>query len=134
MIKIIEPALAKPLPPLPIPEETSGEITNPALGPTLQDILKSEGGTGFLQRLLPNLIGLFLVIGVIIFFFYMLIGAIQWISSGGDKGRVEGARGKITNAIIGLIVLLSTFAIITLIEGFFGINILTLDIGPFKIK
>jgi len=44
----------------------------------------------------------------------MIIGAIQWISSGGDKASVEAARGKVMNAIIGLIVLFVVFALIKL--------------------
>lgn len=87
-------------------------------------------GVEFFQRLLPALIAAGLIIGVVIFFFMLLIGAIQWISSGGDKGAVEAARGRITNAIIGLVVLLSLFAITQLLGFFFGINILFLDLGP----
>lgn len=109
-------------------------ITNPALGPTLQSYAAGGGGVLFLQTLIPNLIGLAFVVGVVIFFFMLVIGAIQWISSGGDKGAVEAARGRITQALIGIVVLFSVFAIIKLIEGFFGINILTLDIGPLIIK
>jgi len=88
-----------------------------------------SSGTEFLGKFLPNLIGLSLVIGVVLFLFIMLIGAIQWITSGNDKGGIEAARGKITNAIIGLILLLSTFAIIQLIESFMGINIMTINLG-----
>ncbi len=119
---------------LPAQTNGGGGITNPALGNDLQSILASEGGVGFLKRLLPSLIGIAFVVGIIIFFFMLLIGAVQWISSGGDKGALEGARGKITSALIGLVVLFSIFAIIKLIESFFGISILTLDIGPLIIK
>ncbi len=109
-------------------------ITNPALSDNLQEILQTEGGIGFLQRLLPNLVGLIFVIGVIIFFFILVIGAIQWITSGGDKAAVEQARGKVVNALVGIVILFSSFAIIKLVESFFGTNILTLDIGPLKIQ
>lgn len=88
----------------------------------------------FFQKLLPALVGLGFLVGVILFFFVMLLGAIQWIISGGDKAAVEGARGKIMNAIIGLVILFSLLAVVKLIENFFGINILTLDIGPLKIE
>lgn len=100
-------------------------INNPVLGN-----LSSLNGVGFFQRLLPALIAAGLVIGVVIFFFMLLAGAVQWISSGGDKGAVEAARGRITNAIIGLVILLSLFAITRLIETFFGIDILYLNLGP----
>ncbi len=109
-------------------------VTNPALGPTLQSYLAGSGGILFVQTLIPSLIGLAFVAGVVIFFFMLLIGAIQWITSGGDKGNLEAARGRLSNALIGIVVLFSVFAIIKLIEGFFKISILTLDIGPLIIK
>jgi len=105
-------------------------IKNPVLSPSLQGMT----GVGFLNDLLPRLIGMSLVIGIIIFLFIMLIGAIQWITSGGDKAALEGARGKITNAIIGIIILFSVFAILKIVEDFFGINILTIDFGPLIIQ
>lgn len=104
-------------------------ITNPALGPTLQNM----EGAGFFQKFIPNLISLSLIIGALIFFAILIIGAIQWIASGGDKTAIESARGKLSNAFIGIILLFAAFAIIKLIESFFGINILVLDIGSLEI-
>lgn len=108
---------------------SGGKIINPIIGD-----LGSLSGVEFFQKLLPALVGLGFMVGVIIFFFVMLLGAIQWITSGGDKAGVEGARGKIMNAIIGLVILFSLLAIVKLIESFFGIDILTIDIGPLKIE
>ncbi len=104
-------------------------ITNPALGPSL----KGLEGVGFFQKFIPNLIGLSFIIGALIFFAILIICAIQWISSGGDKAAIESARGKLTNAFIGLILLFAAFAIIKFIENFFGVSILTLDIGALEI-
>jgi hypothetical protein len=91
-------------------------------------------GMGFISQLIPNIIGLIFVIGVIIFFFMLIIGAIQWISSGGDKAALESARGRITSALIGLVILFSALAIVSLIETFFHINILSIDISKLYIK
>jgi len=104
-------------------------ITNPALGN-----LNSNNGLDFFQKLVPAAIGLIFVAGAIIFFFMLLIAGIQMITSGGDKAAVETARGRLTQALIGIVVLFSAFAIIKIIEGIFGISILTLDISPFIIK
>lgn len=107
-----------------------GGITNPALGPSLQ----TKSGIQFFGELLPRMVGLGFLVGVLIFFFVMIAGAIGWITSGGDKAAIESARGRITSAIIGLLILFALFALIGAIENFFGINILSLDIGPFAIK
>lgn len=111
----------------------SSEIQNPIFGPGLQGVY-SSGPTGFLSIFIPNFIGLVFVIGVLIFFFMFIWGAIQWISSGGDKQGLEAARGRITSAVIGIVILLAAFAILNIVETFFGINILTIDIGPLVIQ
>lgn len=96
------------------------EITNPAL----TERLRSLTGEVFLGKFISNLISLFLIIGAIMAFFLLLIGGIQWMTSGGDKAGIEAARGKITSALVGLLILFSAWAIILLIEKFLGITIL----------
>jgi len=105
-------------------------INNPALGETL----KGETGVSFFQSTLPAIVVLVLVIGTIIFFFVLIAGAVGWITSGGDKAKVEVARGRITNALVGLVVLFATFAIVQFIESFFSINILKLNFESLNIK
>lgn len=107
----------------------SGKITNPVLGG-----LGNQSGESYIQKFVPAAIGMGFLIGSIIFFFMLVVGAIQWISSGGDKQALESARGKLSNALIGIVLLFAAFALVSLIETFFRINILSLDIGPLKIQ
>lgn len=48
---------------------------------------------------------------------YLLLGAISWITSGGNKESVENARNKIMNAVIGLILVFVVLAIVVLLEN-----------------
>lgn len=108
-------------------------INNPILG----NLGNSGGGVSgvlFFQKLISSLVTVALIIGSLVFFFTLVTGAIQWISSGGDKQSLETAKSKISNALIGLVILFAVFAIIKLIESFFHISILTLDIGSLVIK
>ena len=50
-------------------------------------------------------------------------GGIQWIMSGGDKAKTEEARNRITAALVGLAIVASAWAIMKLVEYFFGLNI-----------
>src|SRR3989344_4396591 len=104
-------------------------ITNPALDPSIRSLT----GEGFLQNLLPRLIGVAFIIGAVVFLFVMIVGAIQWMTSGGDKAAIEMARGKIINALVGIFILFSLFAVFTLVGEFFGINLLQLDLGPLQV-
>lgn len=111
------------------------QIKNPVLGPTLNSLQNSSNsGEGFLRLLLPNLIALMFVVGGVVTFAMIIFGAIQWITSAGDKTSLEAARGRISSALIGVVVLFSAFAIIKLIEGFFGVQILLINLGPLTIN
>lgn len=72
-----------------------------------------------------------LVIAAVIFFFVLVIGGIQWIISGGDKTGVETARKRITNALVGLVIVFAAWAIVTLIWNLFGVNIFSLSFDKF---
>jgi hypothetical protein len=104
-------------------------IENPALGG-----LEGLSGAQFFNNLIPALVSLGLVIGAVVFIFYFLTGAISWISSGGDKMKIEQARSKLTTALIGLIILLCFIAIISLLEAFFGIGLRQVRVGTFRIE
>ena len=68
----------------------------------------------------------FILIGAgLIAFVYLLLGGIQWITSGGDKAGVDAARQKILAAVIGLIIVFATWALIGLVEKFLGVTIIT---------
>lgn len=108
--------------------------TDPIENKALRPVLQGKTGSEFLNQFIPNIIGMSFIIGVLIFLFIMIIGAVQWITSGGDKTGLESARGKITNALIGIVLLLATFAIIKIIEDFMGIDILKIDLGPLYIE
>jgi hypothetical protein len=96
------------------------QIKNPVLSP----LIREKTGEEYAAGLLPRLVTMALIIGSVLFLFYLLIGAIKWITSGGDKQRLESARGTVAQAIIGLLVLFSVFAIANLVERAFGFNII----------
>jgi TRAP-type C4-dicarboxylate transport system permease small subunit len=78
--------------------------------------------------MVSGFLSLILVIAALAFFFILVIGGIKWILSGGDKAHTEGARNQITAALVGLVIVFSAWAIVKLIDAFFGVNILQLDL------
>lgn len=65
-----------------------------------------------------------MVVGALIVFFYLIWGGIEWITAGGDQSKIQKARDKITQSIIGLIVLSSTVALFMVVQDFVGIKII----------
>lgn len=102
-------------------------INNPVL-PSPAAGASGNSGVTFLQNAIPAFIRLGFVVGSVVFLFIIIIGAIQWISSGGDKQALESAKGKVSNAIIGLVVLFAIFAILNLINIFFKVDILNITL------
>lgn len=109
--------------------DSATTIKNPILGG-----LNSMSGQSYFANLIPKAIGFLFVAGSLAFFFMFIWGAISWILSGGDKAHVEAAKSRITNALIGFVLMIAVFAIVRLFESFFGINILLIDIGPLVIQ
>ncbi|MCH7730563.1 hypothetical protein IID21_03495 [Patescibacteria group bacterium] len=92
--------------------------------------LTPEGGlagqlTGItIAGIVSALISLIIIIAAVVFFFILIIGGIRWIMSGGDKANTEAARNQITAALVGLVIVFAAWAILQLIDAFFGTNIL----------
>jgi len=74
--------------------------------------LKISGSAGKIAR---NVIVIVFIAAGLMTLFYLVMGAINWITSAGDKGKVEDARNKITAAVIGLLLLAATWAIYELV-------------------
>jgi len=78
-----------------------------------------------LPGIVSTIIKLILVIAALIAFFFLVYGGIKWIISSGDKEQTAKAQGTITAALIGLVIVFAAWAIIRLLEAFFGFEILT---------
>lgn len=77
-----------------------------------------------LGKLISSTFAFLLVVAGLLAFAYLIIGGIQWITSGGDKAGLEAARNKIVHAIVGLIVVFAAWAITILLQQFLGFSIL----------
>lgn len=77
-----------------------------------------------LGQLISAGVGTLLIVAALLAFLYLILGGIQWITSGGDKTGMEAARNKITHAIVGLIIVGAAWAIMTLVQNFLGVTII----------
>ncbi|MBI3342646.1 hypothetical protein HY032_00635 [Candidatus Gottesmanbacteria bacterium] len=100
---------------------TLAQITNPVIPETIGSGGIEKGGTAT-GLLIGNVIGGMIILAFILAMFYLITGAFHWITSGGDKTSLESARGKITQALVGLIVIAAVWAVMTLVGQFLGIG------------
>ena len=90
-----------------------GTIANPLVG-------SYRGPAGF-SNLLNNAVTLIFIIAGMLVFFFLVFGGIKWIISGGDAKKTEEARNMITAAIVGLTIVALAWAIVKVLEQFFGL-------------
>lgn len=69
-----------------------------------------------------------LIVATLIALFFLIWGGVRWITSGGDKAKVESARGTIIAAIIGLVISFLAFFILSLALSFFGLSLTNLQL------
>lgn len=96
------------------------------------------GGTNFnnlckldsskIGQIIATVVTVLLIAATIIALFFLILGGIRWITSGGDKGKVESARNTIIAAIIGLIIAFLAYFILTVVLGFFGLSLSNLQL------
>ena len=96
----------------------------------------STGQFGSLCNLQANQLGsivgaavtFILVIAVLIALFFLIWGGVRWITSGGDKAKVESARSTIIAAILGLVIAFLAFFILSVALSFFGLSLSNLQL------
>lgn len=73
--------------------------------------------------LVSNTVSVAFILAGIVFFLILVLGGIEWLTSGGDKAKLQDAQKKIINAFIGIAIIAASWAIFTLVLYFFGINL-----------
>lgn len=101
-----------------------GSIDNPT------EYQSAEGSGIF--TLLNNIFKLTGVIAGIFFIVQLILAGYGYISSNGDPKKTEAAWAKITQSLIGLIIVASAFVIVSIIGSVLNINILEPTIEPVK--
>lgn len=84
------------------------------------DVTYSPVAVGFtipkFDEVLTFLIRLFFVVAGLVALLYLLLGAMAWITSSGNKENVDKAREKIQAALIGLILIFIVLSIVAVME------------------
>lgn len=101
-----------------IPRDIVVPIEDPAIG-------KYPWQFPDLGQLISILLQAALIVAGLAAFAYLLMAGLQYLTSGGEKAQVEAARGRITNAILGLALVIGSYALTRILETIFGISIVS---------
>lgn len=97
------------------------QITNPAL---INSNLGSGDGGSALGIIMGNLYNTLVMVGALALLLYLAWGGINWITAGGKAEKIEEAKDKITNAVVGMIALIAVIAVSNVLSKLFGFNLL----------
>src|SRR3989344_4773818 len=89
------------------------------------DIIINKPDKGFqtLGNAVSSILTVAFAVAILVVLVMLIWGAVEWITSGGDKDAVGKARNRIINALIGLAVLAIAFALAKVASQFLGFNI-----------
>lgn len=96
-----------------------GTISPP---PALKGLVEEEAKTpgGGISFFFSNLITLIYGVATLVLIFMLLWGAWDWMTSGGEKEKLESAQRRIVNAVVGLMLFAVAFAVIQVLGQFTG--------------
>lgn len=89
-----------------------------------------DNPTEAIGALISTGIHIFIFVAAIAMMIYLLLGAFEWIVSGGEKEKITKAQLKITNAVVGIVVIIAVLAIFNLIT----VKVLHIFEAPFQFK
>lgn len=98
----------------------ANEVTNPALGPGIVGLSAGAGLAFYIAQLWKTVV----IVGGLAVMLFMIWGGIQWLMAGGDKAKLEEAHHKISNSLIGLGVLVASYAVIYFVGAVLKIDLL----------
>ncbi len=75
------------------------------------------------ESLFRNIVGAVVALSGIAIFIMLLVGGFTYLFSGGDQKKLEQARGTITNAVGGLVIIVAAYLILQTIKAFTGVDV-----------
>lgn len=75
-----------------------------------------------ITKIISSIIGVMTIAAGVWFLLQFIIGGFNMINAGGDKAKLQSSRDRLTNAFIGLIIVVASWAILSLASTFFGVD------------
>ncbi|QQS39079.1 hypothetical protein IPM62_00460 [Candidatus Woesebacteria bacterium] len=95
------------------------------------DIAKNYTFGQFISGLVRAGIAIGIMVAAMILLFMLMTGGIGWITSSGERGKIEVAKKKIYAGLTGMAVLLLLFIIIQLIQAAFDVSLVNINLENF---
>ena len=101
-----------------------GGITPPSDAFNSANSTVGETSLQNLETFISNGLGLLTILAGLFFIFYFVSAGMNWITAGGDSGKIQKARDQMVQSVLGLIIIAISYGIVGLVGSFLGIQIL----------
>lgn len=99
-------------------KDTQTEAATPSAD--VSPITIPQGFFTSIAALFNGLLRIVFLIAALLAFFHLIRAGFIWITSGGDRGKLESARNSIIAAVLGLIIVSASYAVLTVLLQFLG--------------
>jgi Type IV secretion system pilin len=110
--------------------DTSCFITTNILDSKGKDIGDGVASIKCLESLFSHVVQALVALAGVALFIMLLVGGFTFLFSGGDQKKLEAAKGTITNAIIGLVIIVCAYLILRTIQTFTGVTVTEFQVNP----
>jgi len=100
-------------------QRDAGKVYNPVLDPSVGG--SHSQGESIIAKFIAALINLFFIAGSLAVLVFFVLGGLAWITSEGDKGKMEIARNRLTYAVSGIAIIAASYAVLYILGKFLGI-------------
>lgn len=83
-----------------------------------------------LEAVFTNVVKAAVELALVVFFIMIVYGGFKYLTSGGDAKGTEAGQKTITSALLGIILLIGIWLILTFIKTFTGVDVTTFTIRP----
>ncbi len=105
---------------------TEYSVKDPALNGLLGGSDSSQGTdalTNF-EMIASRIIGGLTIVGGVFFVIYFMLASFTWVTAGGDAGKIQKSRDQMVQGVLGLIIIIIAYSVVSAIGTVIGINIL----------
>lgn len=107
-------------------DATDGKIGEVGcVGRFCEELKESENPGTTLESFFSVLLLFFTTLGGLMFIIYFVLGCFTWLTSEGEKEKLQRATSQMTNALLGLVILVASYSLIFIVGRILGLDILS---------
>lgn len=105
-------------------QQSIGTFKPPTDAFSLNSEISGEAATSNFEHFISNAIAALTIIGGLFFIFYFVMGGLNWITAGGEQGKITKARDQMVQGVVGMIVIIISYGLIGVVGALVGFDFL----------